>query len=290
MMCNHSPRESYSLCEWDHNRPSFAFNSQSDNTLHVHMGWVCACVFLLLTPWWLHGWAWTDVPTGAELPERAETWTLMRRWQNSHSPIKESKWIPFKTGGLDRMRNDKDIPQGRAMVWCDASWRSCGVLEGITRRGMKSLITNLVVKAIRHLLYTLFDFESPRPKTPTWISARGIYMPLLSRALSPIFPPQLHLIRGAGSLKCYRVQYAITPLSPHAPESRLSICGYVLSFISNYYWGGWLFLAFWVISLAFNLHFVRSCQMESTHGAAGDKQQRSTGLRSLLRLGDNVKK
>ena len=43
MMCNHSPRESYSLCEWDHNRPSFAFNSQSDNTLHVHMC-VCVCV------------------------------------------------------------------------------------------------------------------------------------------------------------------------------------------------------------------------------------------------------
>lgn len=149
MMCNHSPRESYSLCEWDHNRPSFAFNSQSDNTLHVHMGWVCACVFPRLTPRWLHGWAWTDVPTGAELPDRAETWTLMRRWQNSLSPIKESEWIPFKTGGLGRMRNDKDIPQGRAMVWCDASWRSCGVLEGITRRGMKSLITNLVVKAIK---------------------------------------------------------------------------------------------------------------------------------------------
>ena len=125
MMCNHSPRESYSLCEWDHNRPSFAFNSQSDNTLHVHMCvcvCVCVCVFSRLTPRWLHGWAWTDVPTGAELPERAETWTLMRRWQNSHSPIKESEWIPFKTGGLGRMRNDKDIPQGRR--WC-----------GVTRAG-----------------------------------------------------------------------------------------------------------------------------------------------------------
>lgn len=55
-MCHHSPRESYSLSEWDHNRPSFAFNSQSDNSLHVHMGEsVCVCVcaqesFLRLTP------------------------------------------------------------------------------------------------------------------------------------------------------------------------------------------------------------------------------------------------
>lgn len=116
------------------------------------------------------------------------------------------------------------------MVRCDASWRSCGVLEGMTQRRMKSLITNLVVKAIKdtyciHRLTLRARGRRHRLESP----ARGIYMPPLSRALSPIFPPQLHLIRGAGSLKCYRVQYAITPLCPHAPESCLSICGHVLS-------------------------------------------------------------
>lgn len=44
MMCHHSPRESYSLSEWEHNRPSFAFNSQNDNTLHVHMAEYVLCV------------------------------------------------------------------------------------------------------------------------------------------------------------------------------------------------------------------------------------------------------
>ena len=149
-MCHHSPRESYSLSEWDHNRPSFAFNSQSDNTLHVHMG-ECVCVFLRLTPLWLHGWAWTDVPTGAELPERAETWTLMRWWQNSHSPIKESEWRPFKTEGLGRMRNDKDILQGR--WWYGVMWgrrSSCRVWEELptkvhTYSIIKSLIMNKTI-------------------------------------------------------------------------------------------------------------------------------------------------
>lgn len=41
-------------------------------------------------------------------------------------------------------------------------------------------------------------------------------MLLFCQALSPIFPPQLHLIRGVWALKCYRVQYVITALSLHA--------------------------------------------------------------------------
>jgi len=119
MMCHHSHQESYSLSEWDHNRSSFTFNSQSDNILHVHMG-KCVRVFLRLTPLWLHGWTWADVPTGAELPERRETQTLMRWWQNSQSPIKESEERPFKTGGQGRMRNDKDILEGRCCgEWCE---------------------------------------------------------------------------------------------------------------------------------------------------------------------------
>ncbi len=75
-------------------------------------------------------------------------------------------------------------------------------------------------------------------------------MPLFCQALSPIFPPQLHLIRGAGALKCYRVQYVITLLSLHASPLptilpiNLRVCA-----LYQITAKGSAFLAFWIVFL-----------------------------------------
>lgn len=75
-------------------------------------------------------------------------------------------------------------------------------------------------------------------------------MLLFCQALSSIFPPQLQLIRGAGALKCYRVQYVITPLSPHAsPLSRIMPINLRVCALNQITTEGLAFLAFSVIFL-----------------------------------------
>lgn len=114
-LCHQSPPEGRSPSEWDHNRSSFAFNSQSDNRPHVRTAEGACDAAPPLTPLWLGRWVWTDVPAGAELAESVETGTLMRWWQNSHSPIK-GKWIVDVWNGGKEEEKWQGYPIERLML------------------------------------------------------------------------------------------------------------------------------------------------------------------------------
>lgn len=78
-------------------------------------------------------------------------------------------------------------------------------------------------------------------------------MQLFCQALSSIFPPQLHLIRGRGALKCYRVQYVITPLSLGAsPLSRIMPINLGICALNQITTDGLAFLAFSIIFLLYS--------------------------------------
>lgn len=86
-------------------------------------------------------------------------------------------------------------------------------------------------------------------------------MLLFCQALSSIFPPQLQLIRGAGALKCYRVQYVITPLSPHASSlSRIMPINLRVCVLDQITTEGLAFLAW---SQSFSCFYSTLCQVLS---------------------------